>query len=349
MRKHDQTLRHYRERVEQDQREAGLLTAGASLAEYGQQGQPQQQAPPAQAQPAASPPMDVGMDMMGFGHYDNYGESPAAYQATSQTPYNSYAPAPTTPGRTQPRGAKSGSVSTPAAHAKEVETPGMKMPVPQTTDHPLRVYDRVSQWNRRKQQKLDEERRKYEEREVEGCPFAPTTRSAAATKPVVQKQASIYGGNGRAWGYDEFVERQREARRRTNEKTETAKCSGKNWKNKPTVPVEFQLGRRDKSIKALQKPLSPPTFVPSVSEHHHLAKEVTTLSTDSPLALLGGQGIVQRGLFSERISTAIIDNTMLHPQEEEGFEGYVASVPASKNRCVCLFFKTSLFLPKRCA
>eukprot|EP01061_Rhynchopus_euleeides_P021565 TRINITY_DN35158_c0_g1_i1.p1 TRINITY_DN35158_c0_g1~~TRINITY_DN35158_c0_g1_i1.p1 ORF type:complete len:253 (+),score=102.44 TRINITY_DN35158_c0_g1_i1:34-759(+) len=196
----------------------------------------------------------------------------------------------------------------------------MKLPQQQQTNHPLRVYDRVSQWNRRKQQKLEEERRKHEEKEVEGCPFAPTTRSVRP--PVAVKQPSIYGGNGRAWGYDEFVERQREARRRTNEKADTGKYTGKNWKNKPTVPVEFQLGRRDKSIKALQKPLSPPTFVPSVSEHHHLAKEVTTLSSDSPLARMDGKGLVQRGLFSERISTAIIENTMLHPQDEEEEGGF---------------------------
>ena len=383
MRKHDQTLQHYRERVKQDQRDADVLTGAASgvpsgaglglgggaglESAYAQQSyshsQPPPAAPPAQPQhhhhqhhaPSTSPQhggggggggggssyaqRDVGLEMLGFGNLD------AAYPQGMQSMQGmggggaSGPSGPVTPGRMQrpSRGTVGGS-STPGmrrGQPAEDATPGMKLASTNKTAHPLRVYDRVTQWQRRKQQKLDEQRRMVENKEVEGCPFAPTTRSQPMAQPA-PKMGSIYGGNGRAWGYDEFVERQREARRRNEEKVESTKFSGKNWKNKPTVPQEFQLGRRDKSIKALQKPLSPPSFVPSVSEHHHLAKEATALAADSPFAQLAGQGLVQRGLFSERISTAIIDNTMLHPKDEEDEFQYVR-----RTACLPLFPCTS--------
>eukprot|EP01063_Lacrimia_lanifica_P017638 TRINITY_DN24683_c0_g1_i1.p1 TRINITY_DN24683_c0_g1~~TRINITY_DN24683_c0_g1_i1.p1 ORF type:complete len:425 (+),score=150.03 TRINITY_DN24683_c0_g1_i1:66-1277(+) len=344
MRKHDETLRHYRERVEQDQRDAGLLLAGASLADYGVNETPvaksvpsvpsggyaaaappadRYQAPMRQPQPRQEEP-DLGYDMMGFG---------GGFEREPQRAPSSYAPqgyGQQTPGRRDQMGMggpmgdrQATSVSTPAARGvpqgrrqqePEHASPATTRRGGAKTAHPLRVYERVSQWQRRKHQKLDEERRKTQKKELENCPFEPVTRSTKAQHPWEQKSGSIYGGNGRAWGYDEFVERQREARRRTNEKKDAVKSSGKNWKNEVTVCQEFNLGRRDKSVRALQKPLSPPTFVPSVSEHHHLVKEISTLSQDSPLTQLQGAALPARGLFSERISTAIIDNTMLHPQ-----------------------------------
>eukprot|EP00659_Diplonema_papillatum_P009386 gene9386-14553_t len=316
MRKHDDILRYHRERVERDQREAGLLGAdfggglGDDAAEfvgpYGGAASPQP--PPAAAQ---SPDRDFLLD--------NYGRPADLFHAPgTHTAAPSMTPRQHPAARSQPPASRAFTASSVQPRQPPVEsTPAMKIKPPKTTD-PLRVFNRVSQWHRRRQQKLDEERRKHDEKELENCVFRPNTQGA---KPYTweQKSGTIYGGNGRAWGYDEFVERQREARRRASEKKDVGKFTGKGWKNEVTVCQEFQLGRRDRSIRALQKPLSPPNFVPSVSQHHHLAQEVAQLSKDSPLNIFAGAGLPQRGLFSERISTAIIDNTMLHPTEEDGF------------------------------
>eukprot|EP01064_Diplonema_japonicum_P030469 TRINITY_DN5190_c0_g2_i1.p1 TRINITY_DN5190_c0_g2~~TRINITY_DN5190_c0_g2_i1.p1 ORF type:complete len:404 (+),score=74.07 TRINITY_DN5190_c0_g2_i1:81-1292(+) len=329
MRKHNESLRHFRENVERDQREAGLLPAGVSLEEGGNDmdlggfiPSTVSPPPPTHATPAPAYTQQMSskavpgiMDVPSGPIYDDAGPHHFDPFMTGTTPARKTSTAPKT---TPVRGGGSSMTATKKQQQQQQDmlarTPVRNIP---KTAHPLKVYDRVSQWARRREQKLDEERKKNEEKKVEGCPFTPQTRSSKVPYSWEQKSGSIYGGTGRAWGYDEFVERQREARRRSNEKRENGKYTGKNWTNEVTVCQEFQLGRRDRSIKALQKPLSPPSFVPTVSEHHHLAKEVTSLSEESPLALLQGGGLPQRGLFSERISTAIIDNTMLHPANQE--------------------------------
>lgn len=195
---------------------------------------------------------------------------------------------------------------------------------PKVKGHPLRVYDRVTQWQRRREQHLSEMRQQREQQELTSCTFTPTVRNASSSSQRGGGQRSsvwesapssnIYGGDGKAWGFHEFVERQREARRRSKEGNDTAFCTGKKWKNEITVPQEFNLGRRDRAIRSLQKPLSPPACVASVHEHHHLAQEISAgLPKDSPLQQLQDQGggLPRSGLFSERISAKIIDHAMM--------------------------------------
>eukprot|EP01065_Artemidia_motanka_P011468 TRINITY_DN16178_c0_g1_i1.p1 TRINITY_DN16178_c0_g1~~TRINITY_DN16178_c0_g1_i1.p1 ORF type:complete len:390 (+),score=145.16 TRINITY_DN16178_c0_g1_i1:66-1235(+) len=202
-------------------------------------------------------------------------------------------------------------------------------PAQRVTGHPLRVYDRVTQWQRRREQNLNELRQQREQQELTSCTFNPTTRTTAVhSRPKGRMpwdhdpSSTFYGHDGKAWGYHDFVERQREARRRSKEGSDGAFCTGRNWRNEITVPQEFQLGRRDRSIKSLQKPLSPPTCVPSVGEHHHLAKEIAALPKDSPLRQLQEQGgatwLPRAGLFSERISAKIIDYAMTQPGLDGG-------------------------------
>eukprot|EP00756_Hemistasia_phaeocysticola_P015960 Hpha_TRINITY_DN15445_c0_g5::TRINITY_DN15445_c0_g5_i1::g.175084::m.175084 len=196
---------------------------------------------------------------------------------------------------------------------------------PKVKGHPLRVYDRVTQWQRRREQHLSEMRQQREQQELTSCTFTPTTRANAqrSTAAAPSRTAwdatpssNIYGGDGKAWGFHEFVERQREARRRSKEGSDTAFCTGKKWKNEITVPQEFNLGRRDRAIRSLQKPLSPPACVASVHEHHHLAQEISAgLPKDSPLQQMQEQAqggyLPRSGLFSERISAKIIDHAMM--------------------------------------
>lgn len=142
---------------------------------------------------------------------------------------------------------------------------------------PLAVHDRGTQWQKRREQKLHEERTKREDVELAHCTFAPNLPDDPDAGPAHDlpealpcaweggPDTQLYGGDGRAWGYDEFVERHREARRRLMEKQDAAWKTGKGWTNEVTVPLEFNLGRRE-SVAALQKPLSPPANQPRYRE-----------------------------------------------------------------------------------
>eukprot|EP01062_Namystynia_karyoxenos_P081575 TRINITY_DN899_c0_g4_i2.p1 TRINITY_DN899_c0_g4~~TRINITY_DN899_c0_g4_i2.p1 ORF type:complete len:673 (+),score=253.22 TRINITY_DN899_c0_g4_i2:87-2021(+) len=119
---------------------------------------------------------------------------------------------------------------------------------------PNDVVERAGQWATRRQQKLDQERLKREERELSQCTFRPNRERPApdaAAAPWKEPPATqLYGGEGKAWGFDEFVERQRDARRRQLEKEEGAFATGKGWRNEVTIPREPVLGRTPGSARS---------------------------------------------------------------------------------------------------
>eukprot|EP01065_Artemidia_motanka_P029824 TRINITY_DN35896_c0_g1_i1.p1 TRINITY_DN35896_c0_g1~~TRINITY_DN35896_c0_g1_i1.p1 ORF type:complete len:688 (+),score=276.90 TRINITY_DN35896_c0_g1_i1:48-2066(+) len=130
---------------------------------------------------------------------------------------------------------------------------------------PYGVVERGEKWQRRRQQKLELEQRRREEKEVAACTFAPRTGAMRDSEPPQswQQPAADPYGDGRARGYDDFVERHREARRRQAEKEDGAFVTGKGWRNEVTVPREFRLGSSQdpagrRTVRALQKALSPP-------------------------------------------------------------------------------------------
>eukprot|EP01062_Namystynia_karyoxenos_P066354 TRINITY_DN60306_c0_g1_i1.p1 TRINITY_DN60306_c0_g1~~TRINITY_DN60306_c0_g1_i1.p1 ORF type:complete len:420 (+),score=144.47 TRINITY_DN60306_c0_g1_i1:109-1260(+) len=304
--KHDEVLRSYREKFEEHKSWLQAQTGQAGGGSPSGMGSPPP-AGPSHAQPAPGPamlPLQV----------------PAPSAARAQLHAD---PAP----RAASAAAAPGPTSAAAAVRERAGAQPFRPAAQRVAGHPLRVYDRVTQWQRRREQRLHELRQRRENQELTDCTFVPTTRSPQQQQPSrmawdPNPGATIYGGDGKAWGFHEFVERQREARRRSKEGNDGAFCTGKGWKNEITVPQEFQLGRRDRSIKALQKPLSPPTCVPSVGEHHHLAKELAALPKDSPLHVLQEKGatgwLPRAGLFSERISAKIIDYAMTQPGLDAG-------------------------------
>eukprot|EP00760_Papus_ankaliazontas_P035909 PhM_4_TR8081/c0_g1_i1/m.5988 len=161
---------------------------------------------------------------------------------------------------------------------------------------PLRVYNRVTQWARRRDQKIIEQRQEKTRQELAECSFRPdmsTTQSPQRSE--ASNNNTIYDGN--AWGYDEFVERQREARRRQQEKATKGWTTGDRWRNEVTVPQEFQLGKRDKPIRSLQKPLEAPIQPP----HMTSAPEVESYLEDraSVSSSLQGSNLPPPGAFSD--------------------------------------------------
>ena len=121
----------------------------------------------------------------------------------------------------------------------------------------LDFHDRTQQRLKKKEEKLREARKEREVKEGMECPFTPNI--GYRKEDVEEDNGQIYGGDGKAWGFDDFVERQRNARRSTVDKERGQWMTGKNWKNEVTVPREFTLGRKDQPVRSLQKPLSPPT------------------------------------------------------------------------------------------
>eukprot|EP00756_Hemistasia_phaeocysticola_P036365 Hpha_TRINITY_DN16639_c1_g1::TRINITY_DN16639_c1_g1_i1::g.183604::m.183604 len=156
------------------------------------------------------------------------------------------------------------------------------------------VHQRAAKWQQRREEKLRDERARRDEEETRNCTFIPNKHRIEAATPAQQlttphssahpsalppavavednpawegpPDTALYGGSGRAWGYDEFVERHREARRQQMERDEGTFMTGRGWRNEATVPQEFALGRRDQGrvgVNALRKPLSPPRVGPS--------------------------------------------------------------------------------------
>lgn len=120
------------------------------------------------------------------------------------------------------------------------------------------VIERNSQWNQKRQMKIEEQRRLNSEQELGKCTFAPAVPKAGLT-PTAQPQATpeetIYGGDGTPWGVSEFVQRMEEARKLKNEKEVRQVTQTEKWKPSITVPKEFQLGRVKTPVKSLQRPL----------------------------------------------------------------------------------------------
>eukprot|EP00759_Apiculatamorpha_spiralis_P007677 PhF_6_TR14900/c0_g1_i3/m.23252 len=171
---------------------------------------------------------------------------------------------------------------------------------------PLRVYNRVSQWARRRDQKLKEQQYEKDRQELKECSFRP---NGIGNSPKPVSESSLYGGDGRAWGVEEYVDRQREARKRQMDKASKGWVTGDNWKNQVTVPVEFNLGRKEKPIKSLQKPLEAPIHPPSVGAGYYGANEYYAYDDQGSrgASFLSQGGLPPQGAFSERTSSGVID------------------------------------------
>jgi len=121
------------------------------------------------------------------------------------------------------------------------------------------IYMRSESLSKRKQAELESKREEKTRRERSECTFQPETHSfeRKETKPSMRTPHSP--------GYDEFVQRQTNARHSKEELARVPHCTGENWKNQSTKVKGFKFNTRSsedraelrQNIKSLRKPTSP--------------------------------------------------------------------------------------------
>lgn len=118
------------------------------------------------------------------------------------------------------------------------------------------VHERNQQWERRREMKLDEQRRAREDSETRDCTFAPSRRHDAQNSAGRSNEDNtVYGGDGKPWGSQEFISRMEAARRRKTERELLTTPRTDNWSPSLTVPKEFHLGRTKTPVKSLSRPV----------------------------------------------------------------------------------------------
>jgi hypothetical protein len=146
-------------------------------------------------------------------------------------------------------------------------------------DPGLDMLDRGQKWAMKREQKLAERRAQEHHDKAADCTFRPVTHAAPEgmrPPPIADAEDPLYGGDGTPWGTHEFLERQAEGRRIRTDNDDRRINTGSKWSNAPTVVQEFQLGSRAApSIRALDRPIAPPSFaVPVVSPEHRRSPHV---------------------------------------------------------------------------
>ena len=153
--------------------------------------------------------------------------------------------------------------------------------------------NRAQQQMKKKDENLREARLERDLKERSDCPFKP---NIGYFSDGPSKDEGIYGGDGKAWGFGDFVERHRMARKLQTDKEKGGWVTGKNWKNQVTVPNEFSLGRKEGPIKSLQKPLSPPRVHPGSGQDK---ENYSTYQSQTSQGYPQKRDLPQQGLFSE--------------------------------------------------
>lgn len=157
---------------------------------------------------------------------------------------------------------------------------------------PIAVFMRGTQWAKRREQRLEEQRVARERDELADCTFSPTYESARragrGADPSRLEEAPQYDANGAspdrgsnfsasrrsaagggggavpitdvAAGIQEHLERQQKARQLVKEKEERLFSAGTKWTPVPTLVEPFHLGQRVDvgTIRALHQPIQAP-------------------------------------------------------------------------------------------
>lgn len=156
------------------------------------------------------------------------------------------------------------------------------------TGSPLAVYMRGSQWLKRREQRLEEERQRKWDEECSECTFAPQHNAGEGRADSSSAARRGRGGQGAADsahsddsphrahpvepvtdvapGIAEHLDRLEKARQRVRDRSEKLNSVGANWTPEPTTPEPFQLGPRattrhiaaTSSIKSLRQPIQAP-------------------------------------------------------------------------------------------
>lgn len=123
--------------------------------------------------------------------------------------------------------------------------------------------ERTSNWEKKRRAKMAREREVVEKKSMEECTFRPITNAEkrlyeSALRAGHSSDSLLNGSLDDPIGFEEFVQRQREARAMKEQSVKGVFTTGEKWRNEITVPKEFNLGmKRSTSIKSLRKPLSP--------------------------------------------------------------------------------------------
>jgi hypothetical protein len=97
------------------------------------------------------------------------------------------------------------------------------------------VTERFQKWNIRRQQRIEDIMAKKAEEELKECTFQPKTTNPHRSVD----DNELYGGDGKAWGFHEFVERQalaRTAKQVDEERMAAVFADGSRWSRSQTVP-----------------------------------------------------------------------------------------------------------------
>lgn len=121
---------------------------------------------------------------------------------------------------------------------------------------PEAFNDRIEKWEKKRKEKVAKEKTTVDRKELESCTFKPNTEKGNG-----ENRYRFEPNNEDPLGFDEFVQRQKQAREMKESVFKGVFSTGERWRNQVTVPQEFQLGKnRSIRIRSLQRPLSPPTF-----------------------------------------------------------------------------------------
>ena len=134
--------------------------------------------------------------------------------------------------------------------------PETTVPVESTATPPkVSVYERSQEWAKQKEEKIKQIRDELKDSEGRACTFNPETTDVP--RNVVARSASdgLQGAGGCVKGYDDYVARQAEARRKTEEGVALSPSPAD---AKTVSPKPFNLGQRNADIAALRPPVSPP-------------------------------------------------------------------------------------------
>ena len=154
------------------------------------------------------------------------------------------------------------------------------------------VSERALHWAQRREQRIQELAEDKSIREKENCTFTPTVNSKKPEHNVLNGNSGglqLYGGDGKAWGYHEYLERQHAARQMKLDQTarEAAVFShGTHWTGKVTLPSPPRLSStspvHSSQIFAQRSPVSlaaPSKHLLADSPRLHIADQLRPISS----------------------------------------------------------------------
>eukprot|EP00758_Cryptobia_borreli_P004310 Tbor_TRINITY_DN4302_c0_g1::TRINITY_DN4302_c0_g1_i1::g.7793::m.7793 len=213
------------------------------------------------------------------------------------------------------------------------------------TGDALNVHSRSALWMRRKNQKIDEKRRYFENKQLQNCTFKPDVQSRKVSNRVNDSTAvdrssvsnnspnnnsntdvSIYRyrdekDSSSVSGWDAFMQRQLRAKEILREKEIRGRfCSGEGWKRENTVVEEFNLGSKKRLVnvhKKLKNVLKPPVPAPcdALNSSESLSPIRSSASVMLPCGVCVSEGLlpsyrnrnIDSSLSDDRIPTSDID------------------------------------------